>query len=287
MFNNKRKQGDPKSFDNNWNNRDETLYTHWTKNKVKNQIQLAFRNHWILFSELIKKQHNFNGGKRVLEIGCGRGSLSCYFSDAGFDCTLVDLSKKVIDVAKNIFKKNKLKAKFKVDDTNALEFPDNSFDIIFSIGLLEHFEDIKKPLKEQIRVLDQGGIWFGYIVPKYTHNIQKKYNWINKILNVYNQEIDKTIHRKQKIFRSDAGSAKYITILKKLGLKNIQASGVYPLPMISHSIEFPFSLMPKKSEKVLVKYFENILKDIKTKTGKNPWLCNEGFGNAFLVWGIK
>lgn len=287
MLNTKKKQGDPKSFDINWKNRDETHYTHWTKNKVKNQIQLAFRNHWKLFSEIIKKQKNFNKGKRVLEIGCGRGSLSCYFSDSGFDCTLVDLSKKVIDVAKNIFKKNKLNARFSVDDTNSLKFSDNSFDIIFSIGLLEHFEDIKKPLKEQIRVLDKGGIWFGYIVPKYTHNIQADYSWVNKVLKGYSQKINRTVNYKQKIFRSDAGSKKYIPILKKLGLKHIQASGVYPLPMISHSIEFPFSLMPDESEKFLVKYFENILKKIKAKTGKNPWLCKEGFGNAFLIWGIK
>ena len=145
----------------------------------------------------------------MLEIGCGRGSLSCYFSDAGFDCTLVDLSKKVIDVAKNIFKKNKLKAKFKVDDTNALGFDDNSFDIIFSIGLLEHFEDIRKPLKEQIRVLDKGGIWFGYIVPEFKYNVQKIIIGLTK----FSKDIIKKLI-KQKIV-----SKKYIDLM--LVQKNI------------------------------------------------------------------
>ena len=37
-------------------------------------------------------------------------------------------------------------------------------------------------MEEQFRVLRKGGVWFGYIVPKYTDNIQKDYNWINDIL---------------------------------------------------------------------------------------------------------
>lgn len=285
MFDNK--QGDSASFDTNWKNRKESLYTHWTRSEIENQIQLAFRNHWTLFSELMEREPNYNGGKRALEIGCGRGSLSCYFSEAGFDCTLVDLSESVIDVAKNIFEKNNLKANFQVGDANALEIADNSFDVIYSIGLLEHFEDIEKPLKEQIRVLDKGGIWFGYIVPKYTDNVQKDYEWINEILKGYHKQTEQVTVHKESVYRSDFGSERYVPILEKLGLKNIQVSGVYPLPMISHSIDFPFSLMPKDSEKALVKHFEKMLKENRAKTGKHPWLCEEGFGNAFLVWGVK
>lgn len=281
------KQGDSTSFDKNWKNREESLYTHWTRGKVENQIQLAFRNHWTLFSELIEEEKGYNGGKRALEIGCGRGSLSCYFSDAGFDCTLVDLSASVLDVAQGIFEKNDLKAKFIVGDANNLDMPSNSFDVIYSIGLLEHFEDVEKTLKEQLRVLDKGGIWFGYIVPKYTDNIQKDYEWVNDILKGYYNQNGQSILQKQAVYRSDFGSERYIPILKKLGLKNIQASGVYPLPMISHSIDFPFSLMSDTSEKALVKYFEQMMEENRKKTRKHPWLCKEGFGNAFLVWGIK
>jgi len=57
--------------------------------------------------------------------------------------------------------------------------------------------------------------------------------------------------------------------------------------MISHSIDFPFSLMPQKSEQELVQYFKKILIEIEKKTGTHPWLCKEGYGNAFLVWGVK
>jgi ubiquinone/menaquinone biosynthesis C-methylase UbiE len=282
-----KKTGDTKAFDTNWKNRGESFYTHWTKGEILNQVQLAFRNHWLLFSELMKKENNYNKGKRVLEVGCGRGSLSCYFSENNYDCTLLDLSESVIDIAKNIFTRNNLQANFIVGDANNLNIPNNSFDVIFSIGLLEHFEDIVIPLSEQIRVLDKGGIWFGYIVPEYKENIQKDYEWINNILKGYQEINSQKVEKKEAIYRSDYGSERYVPILEKLGLKNIQVSGVYPIPMISHSIDFPFSLMSEQSEKVLIKHFEELLKNNSKNTGKNQWLCSEGYGNAFLVWGIK
>jgi ubiquinone/menaquinone biosynthesis C-methylase UbiE len=282
-----KKEGDAQAFDINWINRKESTYTHWTRGEIENQIQLAFRNHWLLFSELIAEEKRFNGGQKVLEVGCGRGSLSCYFSDAGYDCTLVDLSEKVINIAKKIFKDNALRANFVVGDANSLNLPDDEFDIIYSIGLLEHFEDIEKPIKEQLRVLKKGGIWFGYIVPEYKDNIQKEYEWINNILKGYQKNKKHKTENKEDVYRSDYGSERYIPILKESGLTNIKVSGVYPVPMISHSIDFPFSLMSKESENALLNKIYSMLDENEKITGKNPWLCKEGYGNAFLIWGVK
>lgn len=278
------KKGDVKSFDKNWKIRKEALYTHWTRGKPQNQIQLAFRNHWTLFNELMKTPL-FNKGKRVLEVGCGRGSLSCYFSDAGFDCKLIDSSEKAINIAEEIFKTNNLKAEFVVGDAYNLPFNNKSFDLVFSIGLLEHFEEIEKPMQEQIRILDSGGLFLGYVVPKYYENIQNDFTWINQVLKGYLK--NEKVIEKEKVFRSDDNSDKYVNALNKFGLTEIQVSGVYPLPMISHSIDFPFSLMPEESEKEIVKHFNKILFSRRIETGKHPWLCNEGFGQAFLVWGFK
>ena len=57
--------------------------------------------------------------------------------------------------------------------------------------------------------------------------------------------------------------------------------------MISHSVDFPFSLMPKESERVLVDKIYTMLDERKKITETNPWLCKEGYGNAFLIWGVK
>lgn len=277
--------GDKESFIKSWQTRKERSYNHWTRKEPKNQIQLAFRNHWEVFQGLIGGKL-FNKGKRCLEVGCGRGTISAYFSDAGYDCTLLDISTEVIEVAREIFRKNNLKAKFRVGDANNLPFKDNSFDVVVSIGLLEHFEDIETPIKEQIRVLDRGGIFLSYVVPKYKDNIQKDYEWINEILKGYAKE-KTSVQPKEKIFRSDASSKIYMKVLKKNNLRKINSSGIYSLPMISHSVEFPFTLMPEESEKTIVKYFKEMLDKRRKLTKKHPWFCEEGYGQAFLIWGFK
>ncbi|MDB4856696.1 class I SAM-dependent methyltransferase [Gammaproteobacteria bacterium] len=278
--------GTNEEWNKNWQLRKEAFYTHWTKGDPENQIQLAFRNHWNLFSTFMDSPF-FNQGKRVLEVGAGRGSLSSYFSEAGFDCTLLDLSPDVIEIAKKIFSNNNLLAEFLVGDAYNLDLEDNSFDLVFSIGVFEHFEDIATPIKEQIRILDKGGLFIAYIVPEYQDNVQKNFHWVNDILKGYVNSNNSNTKQsdKHEVYRSDRGSEKYIPVLEEFGLKNISSSGTYPVPMISHSINFPFSLMPPESEKSFVKYLESILKS--NTDFPHPWMCNEGEGNAFVVWGYK
>ena len=279
------KRGDRKAFEKNWNSRIETSYIHWTRGEPENQIQLAFRNHWELFKEIMGGEFR---GNRVLEVGCGRGSLSAYFADNGFDCTLLDSSESAIKAAKNVFKKSGLKAKFDVGDAMSLPYHDGAFDIVFSIGLLEHFEDIETPIIEQMRVLCKDGLFLAYVVPKYTDNVQKDYEWINELLKEsMNFDLCDCVNQKEHVFRSDADSVRYIEVLKKNLVREINASGVYPLPMISYSVEFPFTLLNAASEIILVEQFQEALDKRREKSKRNPWLCTEGFGQAFLIWGYK
>ena len=111
--------GDGSSFDQNWRTMQEANYLHWTRGEPANQIQLAFRHHWLTFQKLLGQGFT---GKRSLEVGCGRGSLSAYFADAGWDCTLLDLSPAVLEVAENAFSANGLKARFDVGDCLSLPY---------------------------------------------------------------------------------------------------------------------------------------------------------------------
>jgi hypothetical protein len=93
---------------------------------------------------------------------------------------------------------------------------------------------------------------------------------------------------KTDIFRSDFGSERYLPVIQKLDVDSIEFYGMYPLPMISHSPEFPFSLLPKPIEWLLTRLFEGTLFFRKTVFKKslhrsNPWTCSEKVGQAFLV----
>lgn len=279
-----KKLGDAESFNRNWETRHETNYLHWTNGEVKNQIQLAFRRHWLTFNKIIKDS-NIDGNKS-LEVGCGRGSLSAYFSENGWDTTLLDISKVVIEKAKEAFYRSNLNAKFDVGDCLSLPYADESFDLVFSIGLLEHFEDFNQVILEQSRVLKNNGLFIGYVVPELKDSLQKNYNWINEILKAVTPK-NIVLQHKEIIYRSDELSPKYLHVMKENKLTNCWSSGIYSLPMISHSIEFPFTLLNDQAEKILVKHFQNLLKEKEKINKSDPWLCNEGYGQAFIVVGTK
>lgn len=273
------------AFESNWRKCRETSYVHWTREEPVNQIQLAFRNHWELFSEIMGRNNGV--GLRCLEVGCGRGSLSCYFSDHRYDCTLLDSAPAAIAQARELFKKNGLKATFDIGDALAMPYEDDSFDVIFSIGLFEHFKTIQAPLKEQWRVLKQGGYLLLYIVPNKPVLVQDQNEWVNELLRAHPGMAVSGGSAKAPLYRNDLRSEPYVELLEEWGARKVNASGVYPLPMVSHSPEFPFTLMPETCERVLVKAFREMLAERRRKTGKNPWLCDEEQGQAFLVWAKK
>ncbi len=274
--------GDGARFDRNWSTQAEAYYLHWTREAPANQIQFAFRQHWKSFQPFLQRVK----GKRCLEVGCGRGSMSAYFADAGWDCSLLDISPKAIELARQAFKQQQLAAHFEVGDCLSLPYPDKSFDLCFSIGLLEHFQDFDQVIREQVRVLAEGGLFIGYIVPHIPDNVQSEYDWICELLKSVTPA-QETI-AKTPVYRSDALSEPYLQSMSDAGLTDLFSSGIYSLPMISHSIDFPFTLLPDAAEQVLVKKFEQVLEQRREREGlSDPWLCDEHYGQAILVCAYK
>lgn len=275
--------GSVAEFDQNWQTRKESKYNHWIRGAAKNQIQFAFKNHYQVFSEFLKKDGITKGA--CLEVGCGRGSISSYFADDGYICTLLDSSSAVLETAEQIFASNGHQAIFVHGDANALPAKDGTFDITVSIGLLEHFEDIQNPIAEQVRVLKSGGRFFGYIVPERPDNVQKYFGWVNGLIKMMARlgGSQKKSIEKEPIYRSDFDSSRYLDAIQSLPVEDVQVLGLYPMPMISHSPEFPFSLLPSPLEWGLTKFFGVAMGIRRAVRGRHPWICREEFGQAFLL----
>src|SRR6185295_17178530 len=94
---------------------------------------------------------------RVLEIGCGLGTDGAQFAKAGADYTGVDLTDAAIELAQKRFELFQLPGTFRVADAERLDFPDNSFDVVYSHGVLHHTPDTAGAIKEVHRVLKPGG----------------------------------------------------------------------------------------------------------------------------------
>ena len=104
--------------------------------------------------------------KRLLECGCGTATLARYMAQRGYECTMLDYSKKAIEIARTGFAARGLNGRFCVGDLNELGFETDSFDIVYSGGVLEFFADIRKPILEMVRVLKPGGVFAASMVPR-------------------------------------------------------------------------------------------------------------------------
>jgi SAM-dependent methyltransferase len=102
---------------------------------------------------------NFANSKNlsVLEIGCGLGTDGAQFAKAGAAYTGVDLTQAAVDLAKQRFELFQLPGTFRIADAERLDFPDNSFDIVYSHGVIHHTPDTRAAIREIHRVLRPGG----------------------------------------------------------------------------------------------------------------------------------
>ena len=96
-------------------------------------------------------------GLRVLEIGCGVGTDGLQFARAGAIYTGVDLTEAATDLARRNFKSAGFDGEFRIADAETLDFPDATFDLVYSHGVLHHTPDIEAALREIHRVLKPGG----------------------------------------------------------------------------------------------------------------------------------
>lgn len=92
-------------------------------------------------------------GKRILDLGCGKGRFTKRFTQLGAKMTGLDISERLIAGAR----KNVPKATFVQGTGTQLPFKDGTFDAVFSIETLEHIPDHEATVREIARVLKPGG----------------------------------------------------------------------------------------------------------------------------------
>jgi ubiquinone/menaquinone biosynthesis C-methylase UbiE len=96
-------------------------------------------------------------GKRLLDLGCGAGENSVYFAKQGAHCVATDYSPGMVEVALKLAASNGVQIEGRTANAMALDFPDNTFDLVYASNLLHHIPDPKIALKEMHRVLKPGG----------------------------------------------------------------------------------------------------------------------------------
>jgi SAM-dependent methyltransferase len=94
------------------------------------------------------------GGSKLLEVGCGTGHWSGFFSARGFEVTGIDISERMIKTAR---KKNMARGSFQVADGQNMPFADNSFYMAAAITTLEFATDAQALIAEMTRCVRKPG----------------------------------------------------------------------------------------------------------------------------------
>lgn len=96
-------------------------------------------------------------GKKVLEVGCGLGADTRLFSKLGAYITSMDLSKNNAFLTKKGLGLLDLNGNVACGDAENIPFKNNSFDIVYSFGVLHHTPKTQEAINELHRVLKPGG----------------------------------------------------------------------------------------------------------------------------------
>ncbi|HLF59410.1 MAG TPA: methyltransferase domain-containing protein [Alphaproteobacteria bacterium] len=96
-------------------------------------------------------------GKRVLDDGCGPGWFTVQYAAAGALVEALDLAPRAVQITRDHLAYRGLSADVRVANAEELPFPDKSFDLVFSSGVLHHTPNTFKAFTECRRVLKPGG----------------------------------------------------------------------------------------------------------------------------------
>jgi len=97
-------------------------------------------------------------GKDVLEVGCGIATDGLEFAKRGARYVGVDLTPQAVEMARERFALFGVPGRFELANAEqGLPFPDESFDHVYSFGVIHHSPFPEKIVREIHRVLRKGG----------------------------------------------------------------------------------------------------------------------------------
>jgi ubiquinone/menaquinone biosynthesis C-methylase UbiE len=109
-------------------------------------------------------------GRKVLEIGIGNGADGAMFALNGAIYTGADLTPAALEATRRHFEVLGLTGEFKQENAEKLSFADESFDWVYSHGVLHHTPNTAVALAEVRRVLKPGGRAIVMLYHKHSFN---------------------------------------------------------------------------------------------------------------------
>lgn len=178
---------------------------------------------------------------KMLEVGCGTAFVSLYFAKHGALVTCLDTNKKVLSISEHNFKSENARGTFVLGDAEKLPFKDNTFDVVSSFGLMEHFPDPTKVFNEMVRVTKKDGLFFADIVPN-RFSIQSLGNLFNLFASflygiVRGRPLDGWNRGMRNLrplyYESSIGWREYKNYIERAGIRKVTIVGNRPFPRLT------------------------------------------------------
>lgn len=137
----------------------ESTKSHWENFwSAKKEVTEVYSNNDRVLRNLLKVTDLKD--RNVLEVGAGTGRDSFKLTNYGAKVFMLDYAANSLQIIKAVATEQKVEVNLIGGDAFRLPFSDESFDVVFHQGLLEHFREKEESglLKENIRVLKKGGL---------------------------------------------------------------------------------------------------------------------------------
>lgn len=115
-----------------------------------------WNSYWVVY-ELARGYYR-NGARRVLDFGCGKGTVGIRLARIGYDVCGFDISPGNIEVARRLAVQYGLerRTRFSVQAAEHLTYDDDGFDLVIGMDILHHV-DVPAAVVQALRVLKPGG----------------------------------------------------------------------------------------------------------------------------------
>ena len=259
--------------------------------RPKSQVSFFYLNYNKMITNILMDTFGDLKDLRMLEVGCGRGTASIYQAIVNeLQVTPVDFSKKAVAIASKNLNRYNLPDNAVQADIFSLPFEPRSFDVVLSLGVMEHIEETVKAYRCMQNMLCDGGIMLSMNVPEKPENIQKIAVPINKLFKKISKWGSKTDNKPwldeesrsktANVYRTNKTSGDFANMVSDAGFTEVEIVEVNPFPT--------FDPLPLLGELFIVKLYELILL-FRRKCFRmpEPFISNEANSRTHFIVGRK
>lgn len=221
----------------------ENFLKKWFKNQTRDY------SNYLMWENILPKYLPRGENLKVVEVGCAPGKYLIKFKKQfGFEPFGVEYSKDGVKIAKENFLKNNINPENIIEadffDTKFQEKYREKFDLVFSRGFIEHYDDVKSVVAKHLNLAKSGG----FIIVSIP-NLSGINNLLARFFNVDSYRLHNTSIMKKDVFADLFDTKKiekiycdYVGIFS-FGLFNTNNKIKYYLYRLLLLIQRPFDLL--------------------------------------------